>query len=109
VRAGRRRHRPTLLRLDGYPIASYWADAFANFGFAGILGFTLVLGLVLWIADGLGQRRDARVAGPMLAIAGLGLASGALFTTILTGGLALGCALTALMPPVAGDAPSEHS
>jgi len=79
--------------------ASYWADAFANFGFAGILGFTLVLGLVLWIADGLGQQRDARVAGPMLAIAGLNLASGALFTTILTGGLALGCALMALMPP----------
>ena len=68
--------------------ANIWADAFANFGFAGIVGFALVIGLFLWIADGLGQRRDARVAGPMLAIAGLSLANAALFTTVLTLGLA---------------------
>ena len=80
-----------------------WADAFANFGFAGIVCFTLVLGLFLWIADGLGQWRDARVAGPMLAIAGLSLANGAFFTTILTLGLALGCLLMALMPPPPGN------
>ena len=79
-----------------------WADAFANFGFAGIVCFTLVLGLFLWIADGLAQGRDARVAGPMFAIAGLSLANAALFTTILTLGLALGCLLIALMPPAPG-------
>ena len=81
-----------------------WADAFANFGFAGIVCFTLVLGLVLWIADGLAQGRDARVAGPMFAIAGLSLANSALFTTVLTLGLALGCLLIALMPPAPGHA-----
>jgi len=80
--------------------ANMWADAFANFGFGGIVVFTVVLGLVLWITDGLGRGRDARVAAPMLAIAGLSLANGALFTTVLTGGLAVGCALIALMPPV---------
>jgi hypothetical protein len=83
--------------------ASVWADAFANFGLAGILGFTVVLGLVLLIVDGLGQRRDARVFGPMLAVAGLSLAETGLFTTILTQGLALGCVLIALMPPDSGD------
>ena len=82
--------------------ANIWADAFANFGFAGIVGFTLVIGLFLWIADGLGQWRDARVAGPMLAIAGLSLANAALFTTVLTLGFALGCLLVALMPPAPG-------
>ena len=81
-----------------------WADAFANFGFAGIVCFTLVLGLFLWIADGLAQGRDARVAGPMFAIAGLSLANAALFTTILTLGLALGCVLIALMPAAPGHA-----
>jgi hypothetical protein len=80
--------------------AHIWADAFANFGFAGIVVFTLVCGIVLWIADGLGRHRDARVAGPMLAIAGLSLGSSGLFTTILTDGLAVGCVLMALMPPV---------
>jgi hypothetical protein len=80
--------------------AHIWADAFANFGFAGIVVFTLVCGVVLWAADGLGRHRDARVAGPMLAIAGLSLGSSGLFTTILTDGLAAGCVLMALMPPV---------
>ena len=69
----------------------------------GIVGFTVVLGFVLWLVDGLGQWRDARVAGPMLAIAGLSLANGALFTTILTLGLGVGCVLMALMPPPPGN------
>jgi hypothetical protein len=79
--------------------ASMWGDAFANFGFAGVIGFTVICGAVLWIADVVGQRRDARVAGPMLAIAGLSLGSTGLFTTMLTQGFALGCVLMALMPP----------
>ena len=84
--------------------AHLWADAFANFGFAGIVGFTVALGVLLLIVDEMGQRRDARVIGPMLAIAGLNLASSALFTTILTLGLGLGCVLMALMPPGSGHA-----
>ena len=79
--------------------AHVWADAFANFGFGGVIAFTLVLGLVLWIADGLGRGRDARVAGPMFAIAGLSLASSALFTTLMTQGVGLACVLLALLPP----------
>jgi hypothetical protein len=87
--------------------ANIWADAFANFGFAGIVGFTLVLGLVLWVTDALGRGRDLRVAGPLLAIAGLTLSDSALFTTILTNGLALSCVLIALMPPGSVPAPSR--
>jgi hypothetical protein len=78
--------------------AGLWADAFANFGFVGIFAFTLVAGGLLWFADGLGRGRDARVAAPLLAIAGLTLGDSALFTTILTNGLAVSCALIALMP-----------
>jgi hypothetical protein len=79
--------------------ANLWADAFANFGFGGILAFTIVLGLVLWVADGLATGRDLSVIGPVLAIAGLTLANGGLFTGILSGGLALGLGLMALSPP----------
>jgi hypothetical protein len=79
--------------------ANLWADAFANFGFAGIAGFSVVFGLVLWVIDGLGRSRDARVIGPSLAIAGLSLGNSALFTTMLTLGFGLSCALMALMPP----------
>jgi hypothetical protein len=80
--------------------ANLWSDAFANFGFTGIVAFTLILGAVLWVADSLGRGRDLRVAGPLLAVAGLNLSDGALLTGILTNGLALTCLLIALMPPV---------
>jgi oligosaccharide repeat unit polymerase len=80
--------------------AHLWADAFANFGFAGIFVFSVVLGLFLVGLDALGRGRDMRVAGPMLAIAGMSLASSALFTTMLTLGFGLACLLMALMPPL---------
>ena len=80
--------------------ANLWSDAFANFGFAGMIVFTVICGIALLVADALGRGRDPRVAGPMLGIVGLSLASSGLFTTILTQGLALGCILMALMPPV---------
>jgi hypothetical protein len=83
--------------------ADFWADAFANFGFVGIAVFSVILGLLLWVLDGLGRDRDARVIGPMLAIAGLTLAASALFTSLLTQALVLGCLLIALMPPAAGE------
>jgi hypothetical protein len=83
--------------------ASMWGDAFANFGFAGVIGFTLICAAVLVIVDAIGRRRDARVAGPMLAIAGLSLGSTGVFTTLLTQGFALGCILLALMPPASND------
>jgi hypothetical protein len=84
--------------------ANFWADAFANFGIAGILGFSVVFGLVLLVVDGAGLGRDARIAGPLLAIAGLNLASSALFTNLLTFGLGLSCVLIAVMPPASDNA-----
>jgi hypothetical protein len=89
--------------------ANLWADAFANFGIGGIIGFSVVFGLVLLVVDGLGLRRDARIVGPLLAISGLNLASSALFTNLLTFGLGLSCVLIALMPPAsASAAPVRH-
>ena len=79
--------------------AGVWADAFANFGFSGIIVFALVLGAVLWVIDGVGHRRDPRVIGPMLALAGLTLSDSALLTTLLTLGLGFGCAVLFFMPP----------
>jgi hypothetical protein len=78
--------------------ASLWGDAFANFGFAGVAAFSVIFGVALLVADGLGRGRDLRVAGPMLAIMGLTLSNSALFTTILTQGLALAFLLVAVMP-----------
>jgi hypothetical protein len=79
--------------------ASLWADAFANFGFGGILAFTVICGIVLLALDAVGQRRDARIAGPAMAIAGLSLGASGVLTTMLTQGLALAVILVAVMPP----------
>jgi O-antigen polymerase len=88
--------------------ANLWADAFANFGLGGIVIFSVGFGVVLLVIDGIGLRRDARITGPLLAIAGLNLASSALFTNLLTFGLGLSCVLIALMPPAsAGAAPAR--
>jgi hypothetical protein len=78
--------------------ANIWADAMANFGLLGIIPFTIVFGVVLWILDSVASDRDLRVVGPVVGYAGLYLANAALFTQILTGGIALIVVLVALMP-----------
>jgi hypothetical protein len=90
--------------------ASLWADAFANFGFGGIVVFTMICGVVLLALDAVGQRRDARVAGPAMAIAGLSLGASGVLTTVLTQGLALVVIMVALMPPgLIGRAPKGRT
>jgi competence ComEA-like helix-hairpin-helix protein len=79
--------------------AGLWADAYANFGFGGILAFSVVFGLVLWAADGVSRDRDMRIVGALLGVAALAINSGALFTAILTNGVALALLLILFMPP----------
>ena len=79
--------------------ANLWADAFANFGFAGIVVFSAICGAVLLALDAAGHRRDPRVVGPAMAIAGLSLGASGVLTTMLTQGLGLAGILIALMPP----------
>jgi len=79
---------------------SLFADAFANFGYPGVIVFTVICGFALLIIDAVARGRDARVIGPTLAIAGLSLAATGFFTTMLTHGLALAGVIIALMPPV---------
>jgi competence ComEA-like helix-hairpin-helix protein len=83
--------------------AGLWADAYANFGFGGIFAFTVVFGLVLWAADGVSRNRDMRIVGALLGVAALAINSGAVFTAILTNGIALSLLLILFMPPVPED------
>lgn len=77
--------------------ANLWADAFANYGFAGVLIFSVFLALFLWIFDSLSKDRD-RTAGLLLGVAGLVLVNGSLLTAMLTGGLLFVLILIFLMP-----------
>jgi hypothetical protein len=80
--------------------ANIWADAMANFGLVGIIAFTIILAVVLWILDSVASGRDLRIIGPVVGFAGLYLANAALFTQILTGGIALTVGLVILMPRI---------
>ncbi|HEX5591388.1 MAG TPA: hypothetical protein VFX65_13940 [Candidatus Limnocylindrales bacterium] len=78
--------------------ANLWADAMANYGFLGLIPFTIALGVFLWILDSAGAGRDILVIGPTLGLAGITLGNGALFTSILTLGLGLTVVLVTLLP-----------
>jgi hypothetical protein len=80
--------------------SSLFADAFANFGYPGVIVFIVICAFTLLVIDALARGRDARVIGPTLAIAGLSLGSSGFFTTMLTHGLVLAGVIIALMPPV---------
>jgi len=80
--------------------ANLWADAYANFGYPGIICFTLLLAIVLWLYDSMAVGRDKRVAVLLIGLPAFSLANGALLTTLLSNGMGLAMLLMYLMPPV---------
>lgn len=80
--------------------ANIWADAYANFGYPGIICFTLLLALVLWLYDSMAVGRDKRLAALVISLPAFSLANGALLTSLLSNGMALAMLLMYLMPSV---------
>lgn len=79
-----------------------YADAFANFGFAGCALYALLFGIVLKVMDAAGGRTDPRIAAAMMAMPGFQLVNSGLLTTLLTHGLAAAIlVLWALAAPAA--------
>ena len=66
-----------------------FADAFANFGYAGCTLFALLFALVLKTLDAASRATDARVAAALIAVQAFQLVNAGLLTTLLTHGLAL--------------------
>jgi hypothetical protein len=79
--------------------ANLWADAYANFGYAGIICFTLLLAIVLWLYDSMAVGRDMRLAALVIGLPAFALANGGLLTCMLTNGMALAMLLVYLVPP----------
>lgn len=73
----------------GSPNANMWADAYANFGYIGIIFFTLILAGFLWLYDRAAENVDRRAAAVLITVPGLTLANSALFTCLLTHGMLL--------------------
>lgn len=66
----------------------YLSDAFMNFGFWGMLLFSVLLGLLLLLIDSIKTALPLKIAA--LFIPMFSLRSSALFTSLLTGGILLG-------------------
>jgi hypothetical protein len=81
--------------------ANIWADAYANFGYAGIICFTLLLAILLWLYDSMAASSgNLQVAALAIGLPAFALANGGLLTSLLTNGVGLAMLLVYLMPPV---------
>lgn len=93
--------------------ANVWADGYANFGIGGMLGFSVLFALLLWLYDSASRNRDLRLSALVLSGIGLSFTNSALLTTVLTHGLALATVLIYLLPAAArsglsNDAPPHR-
>jgi hypothetical protein len=79
-----------------------FADAFANFGFAGCAVYALLFALVLKVVDAAGRNTDPRVAAALLGMPSFQLVNSSLLTTLLTHGLALAVVVLWVIPPAPG-------
>jgi oligosaccharide repeat unit polymerase len=78
--------------------ANLWADGYANFGYAGFLLVSLILGCWLWLLDSSAQGRNRKLMVLMVGIPSLVLADTALLTSFANHGLLLLLLLIYLMP-----------
>jgi hypothetical protein len=78
--------------------ANLWADAYANFGYAGIICFTLLFAIVLWLYDSMAVGRDMRLAALVIGMPAFALANGGLLTCLLSNGMGLAMLLVYLVP-----------
>jgi len=93
----------------GLPVSAnvgMFADAFANFGFAGCAIFALLFTAVLKAVDAAGHGLDARVQAALVGMSAFQLVNSGLLTTLLTHGLGLVILVLWVFP---GERPSGDS
>jgi hypothetical protein len=78
--------------------ANFWADAFANFGYGGMLIFSVLLGTILWLYDSLALGKRLGYSVLLIAMPTFSLTNSALLTCLATHGLGLALAVVALLP-----------
>ncbi len=94
-----------LFKADTSANANIWADGIANLGWPGIILATGLLAFVLYVFDSVAANKDLRIIGPLLAMPSFALANSALFTCLLTHGVALAWLITYLLQPSHDDNP----
>lgn len=79
--------------------ANLWADGFANLGYLGIFLHSLIFGGVLWLMDCLARPFDRRMALLLIFPPAYATVDSALFTSLLTHGIALLTLMMWVAPP----------
>ncbi|MGB2677796.1 MAG: hypothetical protein WAN12_12000 [Candidatus Acidiferrum sp.] len=82
--------------------AHFWAtDGLEAFGVPGILFVSLLCALLFLVLDSVAQKHDVRLTALLICFAGLNLANASIFTSLLSGGLALLMLFIYFMPGTA--------
>jgi hypothetical protein len=69
-----------------WPDVGYLGDAYGNFGLLGMFLFSIILGIVLRIADSVGSHLPPNFVAAAIVMPAMALTESALFTSILTHG-----------------------
>jgi len=93
---------------DFGPNVGYLGDAFAQFGFAGMLVFSVILGIFLRIVDCLARGLPDRFVAAVIATPAMALTNSALFTCLLTHGLILATVLLWLLRARTRNKPQQQ-
>lgn len=91
-----------------YANVNLWADAFANFGYPGVLAFTALLGLLFWTYDSITARHGVRFSALVLAMPAVALANTGLLTCMLSHGMGFAF-LVMLAAPIGLERPYRSS
>lgn len=81
----------SLTYLNSYANANagYLADAYAHFGFTGMIIFSFILAVILRVLDSIGILLPVNISTAVITIPSMSLVNSALFTTMLTHGFIL--------------------
>lgn len=89
--------------------ANFWADGYANFGFMGIIGFSIILGAIIWVFNSFALDRPMLIAGALAGMCAWSLTDTALFTSLRTHGILFAMIVLFLMPRVSDAAEKRAS
>jgi oligosaccharide repeat unit polymerase len=91
--------------------ANFWADGYANFGYAGMFVQSILVGLMLWLFNSMSIGRDRLICLVLAAAGGWSLVNSSLYAVLITHGLLFALVLLFLLPPAPRrevSGPADH-
>lgn len=73
--------------------ANMWADGYSAFGYAGVIVFSLLLAVILWIYDSIAQNRNFMVSVALMVMPAWSLVDSSFIIALITNGIFIAIAL----------------